>query len=250
MEIKICKTCQLNKPITEFYRDKKAKDKLRASCKDCLKEVNRRYHKANQEVINDRARKWALENKERAAENKRHWAKMNIDRVRESGRKHKAQNEEIIKQRKIDYAKNNPEKVKSAKRKYEKTNRLLINKRRRNRIKEDPVFKLADNVRGLIRQSIQRKSFKKGAKSRKILGCSYKEFAAHLNDNPYDFKGGDKELDLDHIIPVSRATTEKEILKLNHYTNFQLLPKKYNRNIKKDNDWDKDHFENWLKKVH
>ena len=31
------------------------------------------------------------------------------------------------------------------------------------------------------------------------------------------------EWHLDHIIPISLATTEEEIIKLNHYTNFQPL---------------------------
>ena len=40
--------------------------------------------------------------------------------------------------------------------------------------------------------------------------------------------------DIDHIIPVSSAKTEEEILKLNHYTNLQPLCSKENRDIKKN----------------
>jgi hypothetical protein len=40
--------------------------------------------------------------------------------------------------------------------------------------------------------------------------------------------------DIDHIIPVSSATSEEEVIKLNHYTNLQPLCSKINRNIKKD----------------
>lgn len=31
------------------------------------------------------------------------------------------------------------------------------------------------------------------------------------------------EWHLDHIIPISSAKTEEEVIKLNHYTNFQPL---------------------------
>ena len=31
------------------------------------------------------------------------------------------------------------------------------------------------------------------------------------------------EWHLDHIIPMASATNEKEVIKLNHYTNFQPL---------------------------
>ena len=40
--------------------------------------------------------------------------------------------------------------------------------------------------------------------------------------------------DIDHIIPISSATTEEEILKLNHYTNLQPLCSRINRDIKKN----------------
>ena len=39
--------------------------------------------------------------------------------------------------------------------------------------------------------------------------------------------------DIDHIIPVSSATTKEEINKLNHYTNLQPLCSKINRDIKR-----------------
>jgi HNH endonuclease len=41
--------------------------------------------------------------------------------------------------------------------------------------------------------------------------------------------------DIDHIIPISSAVTEEDILKLNHYTNLQPLCSYVNRYIKKDN---------------
>lgn len=41
--------------------------------------------------------------------------------------------------------------------------------------------------------------------------------------------------DIDHIIPLSSALTEEDILKLNHYTNLQPLCSYTNRYIKKDN---------------
>ena len=40
--------------------------------------------------------------------------------------------------------------------------------------------------------------------------------------------------DIDHIIPLASATTEKELLKLNHFTNLQPLCSKINRDIKRD----------------
>jgi hypothetical protein len=43
-----------------------------------------------------------------------------------------------------------------------------------------------------------------------------------------------KTWDIDHIIPLSSAKTEEDIIKLNHYTNLKPLCTYYNRFIKKD----------------
>ena len=40
--------------------------------------------------------------------------------------------------------------------------------------------------------------------------------------------------DIDHIIPLSSAETEEDVIKLNHYTNLQPLCSKLNRDIKKN----------------
>lgn len=41
--------------------------------------------------------------------------------------------------------------------------------------------------------------------------------------------------DIDHIIPLSSANNEEDVIKLNHYKNLQPLCSKTNRDIKKDN---------------
>jgi hypothetical protein len=50
-----------------------------------------------------------------------------------------------------------------------------------------------------------------------------------------------------HLIPISTAKSEYELLKLNNHTNLQLPTYEYNRHIKKDNEWNIDEFEEWLK---
>ena len=40
--------------------------------------------------------------------------------------------------------------------------------------------------------------------------------------------------DIDHIIPLSTALTEEDVLKLNHYTNLQPLDSYINRFVKRD----------------
>jgi len=37
---KICKSCQIAKSLTEYYKDEKAKDKKRSICKACQSSIN------------------------------------------------------------------------------------------------------------------------------------------------------------------------------------------------------------------
>ena len=57
-----------------------------------------------------------------------------------------------------------------------------------------------------------------------------------MNWDNYGLYNGELDYgwDLDHIIPISSAKTEEDIIRLNHYTNLQPLCSKTNRDIKKD----------------
>jgi hypothetical protein len=101
----------------------------------------------------------------------------------------------------------------------------------------DPFFKFADSVRRSIRKAFKCCGFRKDAKTAKILGRSPKEFREHI---AAQFKPGwtladqGKKWDLDHIVPISSAKTKKDVIRLNHYANFQPLDCHINRNIKKN----------------
>ena len=89
----------------------------------------------------------------------------------------------------------------------------------------EPLYKLKCNIRNLIRSSIIKKGYAKKSKTYVYLGCSYDEFKIHLERQ---FAKGmtwqnTHRWHLDHIYPVSLAKDEEELIKLNHYTNFQPL---------------------------
>ena len=100
----------------------------------------------------------------------------------------------------------------------------------------------------MLHNSLNNKGYKKTSKTQDIIGCSFEEFKSHLESQFKDWmswenKGNpedgilepDKTWDIDHIIPLSTATTEEELIKLNHYTNLQPLCSFTNRLIKRDN---------------
>lgn len=101
----------------------------------------------------------------------------------------------------------------------------------RNRKSTDEVYRFARATQKTIRYGFKRKGFNKVGKTEEILGCSYDEFRKYIKSK---FKEGMTfnnygEWELDHIIPISSASTIDEVKKLNHYTNFQPLWKEENR---------------------
>ncbi|NOE32495.1 MULTISPECIES: hypothetical protein [unclassified Ruegeria] len=55
---KTCTQCKTEKPATDFYPDKRAKDGLRAACKECAKAQSRQQQKADRTKHNNRMKAW------------------------------------------------------------------------------------------------------------------------------------------------------------------------------------------------
>jgi len=132
----------------------------------------------------------------------------------------------------VNYQKNK-EKKQEYGRKYAKTNR----ERDRNRIniynkhyrfkrnKRDLLFCLKQRLRVRLCHFIRRGGYKKTAPTRLMLGCDWDHFIAHLESRFVDGMTWDNRhlWHIDHIIPLASATSEEELIKLNHYTNLQPL---------------------------
>jgi len=150
-----------------------------------------------------------------------------------------------------NYERNNGVNAKTRNKQWYNDNKDKI-KEIRNRYKKkkynsDPLFKIKENVRNLIRASLNSIGKKKNTKTELILGCSFDEFKTYIEslwqpwmnwDNKGNPKDGiyepNKTWDIDHIIPSSNAITEDDVYKLNHYTNYQPLCSYYNRFIKRN----------------
>jgi hypothetical protein len=94
-----------------------------------------------------------------------------------------------------------------------------------NRRKNDPLFALIGRVRAGIRQSIRKNGYKKNTKTEKILGCTWEEFKSHIEKQFLKGMNWDNISDwhIDHIIPLSSAKTEQDIILLNNFTNLRPL---------------------------
>ena len=186
-------------------RDKYNKE-YAISHKEERKEYNAKYYHDNIEYNLNRVKEYYRENKEKRIEYAKKWYLENKD------------NEEYKKR------------VNSWKRDYKKTekykNYILERK------EKDVLFKITCKVRSWLWDSFKRRGYKKNSNTEKIIGCSFEDFTKYLLQTYKDIYGYDwdtkEEVHIDHIIPLSTANSEEEIIKLCHYTNLQLLKAKDN----------------------
>jgi len=114
---------------------------------------------------------------------------------------------------------------------WKKNNTKRISDREKIRKQNDPLLKLKSNLRSMISTHCRRGGYKKRDKSYEILGCSFDFFKGYIEKlfKPNMSWENRTEWHLDHIIPISYASTYEEIVKYNHYTNFQPLWAKENQ---------------------
>jgi hypothetical protein len=202
---------------------------------------NKQYQELNKEIIQEYKKEWYQKNKEKVQDNVKKYKEENKEIIREKNKKYREENKERIKKWKEE----NKEKIKEQRKKYREQNRNKINQYEKKKRKEDPLYWLRNNIRSRITTMLNRKGYTKNSKTIEILGCSFEEFFLYLEskfeswmtwDNRGLYNGKPNYgWDIDHIIPVSSGLTEKEIIKLNHYTNLQPLCSYFNRDIKKNN---------------
>ena len=119
----------------------------------------------------------------------------------------------------------------SYKKEYDKANKEKTSAYQKERRKSDPLYRLILNLRSNVRRYLKEG---KSKRTEAILGMSFENFQLYLEA---DYTEG---MNLDHVVPVSWATTDDEVYCLNHFSNFQVLTEeenlsKGNRFVKEEN---------------
>jgi hypothetical protein len=231
--MKLCKGCKTNKEFSEFNKNIKMKDGYLNFCKECLFLKNKEKRKIYYLKNKDKIELYLEENK---------------DKIKERSKKYhleyyKDKKDKIIKYQK-EYRIMNIDAKKEYEKEYRSKNKEKKSIYHKNRKEIDYLFKFTLNIRNIIYTSIKNKGHSKTSKTQDILGCSFEYFKIYIESKfenwmSWDNKGlynGELNYgwDIDHIIPLSSAKNEEEIIKLNHYTNLQPLCSRVNRDIKKD----------------
>ncbi len=259
--MKNCIKCNELKSIEDFYKSKLSKDGLYTYCKVCHKlerkksyknnkqkskeyyefnkeikiQYQKQYYEANKEKIikhieQCRKQKWFDKYLQNKNEIDKYFNEIEItkDNVEQYVRKYNRYKTNL---RKKEYTKIWFKKNEEYNKNYYTENKEKMSKQssdnHKKRRKENPIYKFKCNLRILISGSFKRgkNQFQKNAKTEQILGCTIEEFRNYIEGK---FTEGmtienHGEWHLDHIKPLAEANTEEEIVKLNHYTNFQPL---------------------------
>jgi hypothetical protein len=224
METKICKKCKIEQDINNFTKESKRYEVRKSICKTCFKSYNKKSYEKTKDI-----------HKEKRNNKCRLYREKNKDKINEAARKRYQKNKEKIKEYGKNYYKQNKERRKAYHDIYRKENRDALNKKKAQKFKDNHLLSLERVIRAGTNRFINKKNC--GKKTLDILGCSYEYLTQHLENQ---FKEGMKWKNrgfygwhIDHIIPLSSAKTEDELIKLCHYSNLQPLWAE--ENLKKSN---------------
>lgn len=230
--------------------------------KEQIKEKSKKFYLKNKEKIKERVKAYYSSNIEKIKERGAIYYQKNKEKIKKDKKQYNIENAEDLK----NYRLKNKEKVKTVNKIYHLDNKEKINSRKkqyyldnkaelirvgvnykRERYANDNLYKLSQNIRTVIRNAFKNNNFSKKSKTSQILGCSFVDFKLYLESkfepwmnwsNYGNWNGAPKDIntawDIDHIIPLTQAKNEDEMVKLNHYTNLQPLCSYCNRYIKRD----------------
>ena len=211
--MKKCIKCHIEKKYLDFSKNKSKKDGHNNMCKYCFSEYSKKYQQTQQRI------EYLKSDKRKELQ-------------RESAKRF--HNTEKRKLYLIEYNEKNKERQREWKRNY------TLNRRH-----NDDLFRFKTTLRSNILCAFKKSNNKKLSKTAEILGCSLDEFKNYIetkfelwmNWSNFGMKKDElnRSWELDHIIPLVTAKTEEEVIKLNHYTNFQPLCSKINRGVKGGN---------------
>ena len=211
MKTKICRICTKEIDIINFPKRKDAKDGYRNECKECYNKARKELYLSNIEHEKDVRKKYYINN---------------IEKIKEKNKEYVKKNEEHLKKYRREYYEKNKEKISEQKKKYAKQHQKEITLKRKEKRHNDEKYYYEIYLRNKINNYLYRYGkIKKKNNVQEILGCSYEYFKKYIESKFVDGMSWENrgKWHLDHIIPLASAKNYDDLVRLNHYTNFQPL---------------------------
>ncbi len=222
--MKPCTRCNINKPLSEFYKDSRARDGAQSACKKC-------FNISTEEV---KLRKQAYLKK---------WRAENPDKVRNQKEKWYAENRQQALLYAKEYRQANSDKVADYMKDWRKKNRSKLTEYNKKLRETNPRHRLCENMRSRVNSALKLKGSKKSKRTMQYVGCTAEQLVKYLEakftpEMTWDNYGS--YWHVDHIVPLSflDPNSERSKNRLFHYTNLQ--PLKAIDNFKKGDNMSKD----------
>jgi hypothetical protein len=154
------------------------------------------------------------ERKEKKRADNAAWRKANPEKVKSSSAKYQKANLDKFKTANLKWQKKNLEKLRVYRAAYQK-----------NRRAADPVYAMSVRLRNRLSLAFKTNGYKKQSTTEQMLGCSFAKFKMHIEKQFINGMSWDNRADwhLDHILPLSCATTGEGLEKLSHYSNIRPI---------------------------
>jgi len=189
---KTCTKCSNLLDYSYFNKDRTKPDGYYSSCKGCSSKKNKDY------IINNKI-KLSFKNKERYKKDK--------EKILIKTNDYKSKNKDLIKIRNRDY----------------------ILKRRQS----DLLYRLNCNLRSRLSYIVNKKCNVKHTILVEYLGCELDFFKTYIENMFVEGMSwdnyGNNGWHIDHIVPISKASSLEEMKRLSHYSNLQPLWAEDNR---------------------
>ena len=227
MEMKFCKFCQCEHPLTDEWwivriRVFSGKNRTEYVCRAKNKDKCHLRYAANKESYRASTKKWKeahpTEYANMVKRTKAKARKNNYSKLLQQERAGHERHRDVERQRAKDYY-------------Y--ANKKEINAKRAEKHRTDEKFRFAANLRKRIKGFFVFGSRQSRPKTKEMLGCSWAFLTEYLHQTFFNKYGTPYNPDthivhIDHIVPLSSAQTEQELISLCHYSNLQLLTAKDN----------------------
>jgi len=194
MNSKICSTCEIEKSIFDFYKDKTHKDGLSSCCKICHNIGVRNWERNNIAKVKQYKISWGKDNPEKRKISSKKWYVTHSEKVKINSRRYRKNNPEKVKVYMPAWRRTHLEQARATHRRY--------NKKRRTNF----INKFLDNIRNNVCKCL--KGTKNWQHTEDLLGYTFEQLQKHMQSlwvsgmswNNYG-KGG---WHVDHIFPESK----------------------------------------------
>lgn len=189
----------------------------------------REWVKKNKEKKKEQDRKYREANKEKIEAYHKEWRDKNRDRLNEQQRQRYRENPDAFKERKERYISSHLEQVKESRKRYKMENRQRCTDYERNKRHSDPVYKFRTSFIHLMSLYRKKKGYTGTKGTWEMVGCDFDTFLAHIQSQFEDgmtmenYGHGEGRWNIDHIVPICTAKTDKDIERLNHYSNLRPM---------------------------